>query len=369
MSTDIETIENSFSSSPTQGLVDSIENEFGYQSWRQIRTIVAVSGGPDSVALLRGMLGAAELHGDPQPKNLIVAHVDHGLRGSESEGDAKFVESLAKQLGLQFVLANSLASPFEVEPRQEDQERVDQGTKAASPSEERLRNFRYDNLLETAMNVGARYIVTGHNQNDQIETILFRILRGTGIAGLSGIPSIRLGNDSVSIVRPLLRTRRSEIEAYLSEINQDFRVDSSNSSSNYQRNYLRNELLPLIESRFGPGIESSLLRLGSQAAQANEFIESQSESLGPAILSRSPSKIQLDCAILSTQPKILVRQFLVRIWSSQNWPRQAMGFDWWEKICAGVTAPQVGDQECLVLNLPGGIRFSRTGNMAALKRN
>ena len=218
------------------------------------------------------------------------------------------------------------------------------------------------------MRLGARYIVTGHNQNDQIETILFRILRGTGLAGLSGIPSVRLGNDSVSIVRPLLKTRRSEIEAYLDEIKQDYRVDSSNSSSNYQRNYLRNELIPLIESRFGPGVESSLLRLSRQANQATAFIESQAESLGDAIVSRSPTSIQLDCSLLSSYPPILVRQFLVGVWIEQNWPRQAMGFDWWEKLCSQITAANSSDQANGVLNLPGGIRFSKAGNLATLVR-
>lgn len=340
----------------------AIENEFGYQSWRQIKTLVAVSGGPDSVALLRGMLSIAQLNGNHKPTNLIVAHVDHGLRGSESNGDANFVKTLAARFGLEFVMANSIPmSPAHSVPDLELVEPV------ASHSEEQLRNFRYDNLLATATELGARYIVTGHNLNDQIETILFRIFRGTGIAGLGGIPPFRLGNDSVTITRPMLQVQRSEIEAYLSEIGQDFRVDSSNSNSHYQRNYLRNELIPLIESRFGTGIQQSLLRLGSQALEASQFIESQSESLEQSIVSTSPTSVELDCSKLVFAPPILVRQFLVRIWTKQNWPRQAMGFVWWEKICEAVSAQQTSDQTGTagsVLNLPGKIRFSRSGNVA-----
>ena len=361
MSTDIQRSDNFLDTPLAAGLVEAIESQFGYQSWRLVRTIVAVSGGPDSVALLRGLLTIAQRNGDQQPSNLIVAHVDHGLRRSESAGDAEFVESLAARLGLKFVKSNSISLS-----RSHDSDDNELESAGASPSEESLRDFRYENLLATAMRLGARYIVTGHNQNDQIETILFRILRGTGLAGLSGIPSVRLGNDSVSIVRPLLKTRRSEIEAYLDEIKQDYRVDSSNSSSNYQRNYLRNELIPLIESRFGPGVESSLLRLSRQANQATAFIESQAESLGDAIVSRSPTSIQLDCSLLSSYPPILVRQFLVGVWIEQNWPRQAMGFDWWEKLCFAISVKDSSNQTARVLNLPGEISFSRNGNVATL---
>ena len=355
---------------PAPTLVQTIENSFGYQSWRQIKTVIAVSGGPDSVALLRGLLCQAERNDDYRPRNLIVAHVDHGLRGSESTGDAQFVEALANRLGLEFVLANSI--PLKPTQHQEDDRpasKPESVEDSRGPSEENLRDFRYENLLATATSLGARYVVTGHNLNDQIETILFRIFRGTGIAGLAGIPAVRLGNDSVTIVRPLLEVRRSEIEAYLSEINQDFRVDSSNSSSKYQRNYLRNELIPLIESRFGSGIEQALLRLGCQAEQANEFIASQSKSLDRAIVGSSPNSVELDCSKLVGLPAILIRQFLVSIWVKQNWPRQSMGFEWWEKLGSAIGVEQSEDPEYPVLNLPGEIRFSRNGNRATFLKD
>lgn len=363
----IQTDQEPFSSSPVPSLVKTIENHFAYQAWRQIKTVVAVSGGPDSVALLRGLLCLAERNGDCRPKNLIVAHVDHGLRGSESTGDAQFVEALATKLGLEFVLANSIgfeqiqnqvAGSLTAEP--------ETAKNSPSPSEESLRDFRYENLLATATRIGARYVVTGHNLNDQIETILFRIFRGTGIAGLAGIPAVRLGNGSVTIVRPLLKVRRSEIEAYLSEIDQDFRVDSSNSNSKYQRNYLRNELIPLIESRFGPGIEQALLRLGCQAEQANEFISSQSKSLDQAIVRASPNSVELDCSKLIDQPPILIRQFLVDLWIKQTWPRQSMGFEWWEKLSAAIVVERSGNR---VLNLPGAIRFSRKADLATFLKD
>ncbi len=368
MGTNIQTSKDSFDRSSLPALVEAIENDFGYQSWRQIKTIIAVSGGPDSVALLRGMLDVVERNGD-QPENLIVAHVDHGLRGSESDADAKFVEALAKKFGLEFVLANSIAlAPIRTDDSQYLATKQNSNEPLLVPSEERLRNFRYDNLLATATRLGARYIVTGHNLNDQIETILFRIFRGTGLAGLAGIPPVRLGNPSVTIVRPLLKTRRAEIEAFLAEIKQDFRVDSSNSSPNYQRNYLRNELIPLIESRFGSGLEQALLRLGCQAVQANEFIESQAERIGKAIIGIAPDSVELDCTPLQSEPPILIRQFLVGIWSKQNWPRQAMGFEWWDKICSTIGTKQSEKQSPQVLNLPGEIRFSRNGDRATFTR-
>ena len=175
VSINIQTNEDCLSSSFDSRVVETIEKEFGYRCWSQVKTIVAVSGGPDSVALLRGMLALAQLHGDRQPKNLIVAHVDHGLRGPESDGDAEFVRALSNQFGLEFVLANSVALLSATGTNAQAAQKTGGG-----PSEESLRNFRYDNLLATATQLGARYVVTGHNLNDQIETILFRIFRGTG---------------------------------------------------------------------------------------------------------------------------------------------------------------------------------------------
>ena len=120
-----------------------------------------------------------------------------------------------------------------------------------SRSEESLRNARYDRLVEMAGQHGCRYLVTGHHLDDQIETVLFRIFRGTGIAGLQGIPERRVVNEALTIVRPLLSVRSEELKVYLQSIGQDFCVDPTNAESTFTRNFLRNEILPSLEQRFG----------------------------------------------------------------------------------------------------------------------
>lgn len=331
--------------------VERINRVFSFEMWEATPVVVAVSGGPDSVALLRGMLKSAEQAGYPQPKNLFVAHIDHGLRGKESDSDVVFVESLAAEHGLHFQFG-SIAPESDFE-------------KSLKNSEESLRNFRYEQLLKIASKVGARYIVTGHNLDDQFETILFRIFRGTGIGGLAGIPTHRLGNDSVTIIRPLLEIRRSEILAFLDSIGQTFRVDSSNSSSRYTRNYLRNELIPAIERRFGPNVSASVLRLGGQAAELNKFVSAHSNSLGNAIVEQKPRRLKLDCRKLKENPDFLVRQFLTELWTKQSWPKQDMTFQWWSKICSAIKNEPAPEPS--VLNLPGNIRFERGEDFATFE--
>ncbi len=149
----------------------NLERLFGFPNWCDVKTIVAVSGGPDSVALLRGLVTLASSHQKANPKNLVVAHVNHQLRGSDSDDDAEFVKNIAHELGLEFHLAN----PIKTASLQSTGVKTRENPVKPDTSEEHLRNFRYENLLALASEIGARYLVTGHNQDDQIETILFRI--------------------------------------------------------------------------------------------------------------------------------------------------------------------------------------------------
>jgi len=214
-----------------------VERTFPLIQRRNFRTLIAVSGGPDSVALLRLIAANA----DPVSKsNLIVAHINHGTRAEQSDADAKFVRQLAKDHQLEFCLDSLPPKPSKIDE-----------TTRQSQSEDSLRNARYDCLVEMAGRLGCRYLVTGHHLDDQIETVLFRIFRGTGIAGLQGIPDRRVVHDALTIVRPLLSVPSKELKAYLGSIGQDFRTDPTNAENSFTRNYLRNEILPSLEQRFG----------------------------------------------------------------------------------------------------------------------
>ena len=325
-------------------LESHLESDFPVANWAQVRTLVAVSGGPDSVALLRAMTSILDRFDLKLRSNLWVGHVNHQIRGGESDSDAEFVRELASSLELDFC-----------------ESRTKYSDEKNGSSEESLRDFRYAELIKLSNSNGARYLVTGHNRDDQVETILFRIFRGTGIGGLKGIPEQRLANESTTIVRPLLGVSRREIESYLNEINQPFCNDSSNIDTKYARNYLRHSLIPELESRFGDSVSQSVLRLGEQAAEVEAYMNLQAAQLDGAILERSQQHLILNCGDLNRHPPVLIRHWLNQIWIRQDWPRQAMTAGWLRRLCGAIES-----DEDVVLNLPNRIRFEKEENTVVI---
>ncbi len=325
-----------------------VEQAFSAIHWRNFRTLVAVSGGPDSVALLRLMVANADSKTKP---NLIVAHINHGTRGEQSDADAKFVQALAQQQQLEFCLDSIPAQQTKTDP-------------LVAPSEESLRNARYERLVSMAGRLGCRYLVTGHHQDDQIETVLFRIFRGTGIAGLQGIPQRRVVNDALTIVRPLLEIRSSDLKEYLRSIGQDFRTDPSNAESAYTRNFLRNEILPSLEQRFG-NVAAAVSRLSQHAKQTEAFLDASVEPLLTAINLQTDQEVRLDRRQLIDQPDILVQKLLLKIWAQQQWPLQSMSADWWQRLTKAIKKQQA---EAQTLNVPGSICFVIEKHQVTLTR-
>lgn len=321
-------------------LSQALAHEFPTDLWSTFKTLVAVSGGADSVALLRGLIE----NSDPQAReNLVVVHVDHGTRDQQSQSDARFVAQLATNWGLEFHLVEL---PLKSS--------LDRTTALNSVSEESLRNQRYEALIETASKIGARYLVTGHHLNDQIETVLFRIFRGTGLSGLAGIPKYRVVNQALTIVRPLLSIRREQIEEYLTSIGQDFCRDASNESSDYTRNFLRNEVLPRLSERFGD-VEGAIWRLSNQAAEANTFFDMATGKLNKSILKQLPTEVILDRRELAAENEFLLQRLFSNIWSQQKWPRKAMSASWWRQLVAAAKSESTAIKK---LVLPGKITAS-----------
>src|SRR5262249_48782964 len=137
---------------------------------------------------------------------------------------------------------------------------------ASDGVEAAARQARYEFLAKTAHECGARYIATAHTADDQVETILFNVLRGTGLAGLAGIPRMRTLNESTTLIRPLLDFKRSEIISYLATLNQPYRDDETNQLLDYTRNRIRHDLIPILERDYNPRVRESLLRLAQAAA-------------------------------------------------------------------------------------------------------
>ena len=179
-------------------ICQSLSDRWPVDSWFQRPFMVAVSGGADSVLLLRALAHLAA--GSSKRGPLFVGHVDHATRES-SATDAEFVARLAEQHGLPLV-SRRLERDHSASP---------------SASEDKLREARYEQFMQMANACGARYLATGHHLEDQVETALFRIFRGTAFAGLQGIPPLRVAGP-VSIVRPLLHVSRHAILAALEEI-------------------------------------------------------------------------------------------------------------------------------------------------------
>ncbi len=209
--------------------------------------LVALSGGPDSVALLRALVALA-----PQwEMRLSAAHFNHGLRAEESQRDERFVRALCVEI----------AVPLTVETAS--------GLYPTMPNlEERARVSRLDFLRRVAASRQAKRIALGHNRDDQAETILMRLIRGAGIRGLKGMAEAGPGN----LIRPLLGATRREILSYLSEIDAAWVADSSNSSPERLRNRIRHDLIPLLESQFACGLSGRLCALGVEMERLDRLV-------------------------------------------------------------------------------------------------
>jgi tRNA(Ile)-lysidine synthase len=303
--------------------------------WQDVTVLVAVSGGPDSVALLRA-LGALKRQAGGAG-GLMAAHFNHRLRGAESDRDATFVGELCEQLGLRCELGAADIQP----------------TKAAS--EEVARNARYDFLRQAAARVGARYLVTAHTADDQAETILHRILRGTGLSGLAGMSRVRALTPAVTLLRPMLEMRRTEVIAYLESLGQEVCQDQSNQQTRYTRNRLRLDLLPELARDYNPSVIEALLRLGILAAESQEVVMDLVRGLHEQCVRRQDeATIVLDCRELAQARPYVVRELFIALWREQHWPEQSMGYAQWSQLAELGQTSRPATQ-----TFPGNVRASR----------
>lgn len=257
--------------------------------------VVGVSGGPDSVCLLHVLVLLMER----LEVNLHIAHLDHLLRGEESEGDARYVAQLAKQLGVDVTL---------------DQRDVEgYRSKHRMSLEEASRYVRYQFFADVAKSLGTDRIVLGHNANDQMETILLHLLRGTGAYGLQGMQSMiqleSMADIRLTIVRPLLEISREDIEVYCRQHDLHPRRDSSNLSSSHMRNRIRNELIPLLR-QYNPGIDKALLRTADTLAIDASFFKSHISLIWDNIVREDEGSIALSSEKMNSLHPALQRYLL-----------------------------------------------------------
>ena len=304
------------------------------------------------MALLRGVcLLREQLEVSP-----LAIHVNHRLRGDESDQDEAWVRDLCLRLTV----------PYKIIVIDVAKLAADRGVGI----EEAARHARYEVLQDIALPDHCPFVAVAHTADDQVETILHHVLRGTGLAGLRGMLRERLLTGGVWLVRPLLDVRREEIERFLKELGQDFRQDRTNDDTSLTRNFLRHELLPLLERRVNPQVREHLLRLAEQANDIEAAVIASAEGLLDAtLLDHSPTSARLGCdglpppfTALAIQPRHLIRELFVRLWHRQQWPRQLMTFRHWDALA---TMAQTGEPHSV--NLPGGMIGQRRGQLIAIE--
>lgn len=213
------------------------------------KVVIGVSGGPDSMTLLNILNNLKE----KLNIKIYVAHINHMIR-IEADEETEYVKSFCEKIGVEF-----FAKRIKVE---EEAKKLKIGTEEAG------RNIRYNFFEEVANKVGANKIATAHNSNDNAETVLMNIIRGTSVSGLKGIEKVRDGK----FIRPIIECNRKEIEEYCEEQNLDPRYDKSNQENIYTRNKIRNLLIPYLQKEFNPNIIEGINRLSSIATEEEQFL-------------------------------------------------------------------------------------------------
>ncbi|HZF58530.1 MAG TPA: tRNA lysidine(34) synthetase TilS, partial [Rubrobacter sp.] len=283
------------------------------------RPLVMVSGGPDSVALLRVVL---DLGGEP-----VALHVDHGLREASPE-DAEFVRGQCDRLG---VCCEVRRVRLEGAPN----------------LQERARRERYRLAEEVAGGLGLRIIATGHTADDVAETVLMKLARGAGLRGLAGIPPVR-----GPVVRPTIERTRQEILAYLAGLDQPYRTDPTNLTGKYARNRVRSEVLPVLQELY-PGATRNLARAASLAREDLEALEGLAESV---VHPRGEEVVVPLGAFLELVPA-LRRHAVRRAYSAVLPDAPPLG----SALVGVVLVLAEGEEGTRTLDLPGGVVVAARG--------
>ncbi|MEW5784328.1 MAG: tRNA lysidine(34) synthetase TilS [Bacillota bacterium] len=299
------------------------------------KVLVAVSGGPDSLCLLHVLTALAA----GLKLELIVGHLNHRFR-PEARLEAEAVETLAAAMSIPFEGASANVADYAVRHH--------------LTAQEAARHIRYRFLVAAAQKHGAVKIAVGHHKDDQVETVLFNILRGTGPDGLSGMrPRRAIG--PVELIRPLLSVTRLEIEDYCRRNRLNPAIDASNLKTAYTRNKIRLELIPYLEKSYNPGIKEVLERLASMAANDRDYLEAAAEKVRASLCRETGKSMFLLCSRLNRIPEAL-RGRVVRLSLERFIGRKQIN---WRRI-RQLLALAEADGPAREIQLPGGARAYRS---------
>ncbi|NIK80099.1 tRNA(Ile)-lysidine synthase [Paenibacillus castaneae] len=300
------------------------------------RIIAAVSGGPDSMAMLHML----SLLAKEDKVSIIAAHVNHGFRKQESAHELAMVQAYAQELGIICETVTFDMPAYIKETKMNGQ--------AAS------REKRYAFLHEIAQRYGASSIALAHHGDDQAETVLMRLIRGTGLTGIAGIVSKRR-EKNVELIRPLLRMNKSDLLRYCEEHQVPYCMDSSNTERYYFRNIVRLDILPYL-SQYNPQLSQSLMRLAEVAGAEDEWMETQTEALFAQLVTLSPDECAVNCTDLCGLHVALQRRLIKLILSYLSKETEKISFEQIETMRHAASAQAPGTWR---IDAGAGIRCAR----------
>lgn len=277
------------------------------------RWVIGLSGGPDSTVLLHAMHDLSERA--ELGWTLSPAHLHHGLRGEEADADVAFCSNLADSLKLSFFVERA-DIPADV-------------ARHGGSTEEVARTRRYEFLERVALKTGSELVAVAHHADDNAETVLHRICRGTGLRGLAGIHEVRpIHEDShIRVVRPLLHQRRATIEEICQTRNIAVRIDSTNHSDEFTRGRIRHKVMPLLAEMLNPQVTDALLRLSEHARWLGTYLEDAAErTFNTLVVSEGAHRVTLNTRALLGKQRIIQAEIIRRAIGLVNSNVQDVGF-------------------------------------------
>ncbi len=325
----------------------------------------------------------------PRQFKVIVFHFDHQWR-PESAAEAEKVRNWVLDLGFTFHVYHSSQMLTELELHPPKMRQNDKGTsllqtpigdaKPAGPVrlpdyglEGTARLLRYQALKRLVAETAADFVLTGHTWNDQAETVLMRLARGTGMDGLTGIAGQRLFTDNCQLLRPLLGLKRDQLRTYLTHHQQDFIDDPSNDDQDRTRNRMRHSVLPWLNQNLASHFDQSLIRLAASASENQIAWQHLQNIYASAVQQLQPFCLEIKIRLLNAAPEAVVRQLLVRWWKQTQLPIREMNHSQWVKLAALVVPPrdaqgQIESQWPSEFHFPGPVIAKRSGGILTIKK-
>ena len=308
------------------------------------RIVLGVSGGVDSMVLLHLLNTLREEFS----LSFIVAHVNHGLRPDESKREAELVEKESTRLGLPFEYGQFDVKEF--------------SQTAGLSLQDAARRIRFHFFKTLLLRYGAQKIALGHNADDQVETILLRLFRGSGLKGLKGMLPIR----EKRMIRPLLETWRKEIESYAIENKVPYLIDSSNLKKDYSRNRLRLDLIPLIEKEYQPNFKELALRTSAFLREEDDYLEREAEGAYHRLIREEKEAISFKFSDFQSLHKVIqwrvIQRMLGRVYREEAEDEEA----WFaiDPVCQKLRHPS----SSFLTELPHGVCLEKRYDRVMLKK-